>query len=78
MNSLTPGENTVLGMVSGTEVLLVVQPMIYWKNAAQQARSFFRNVNLLAAHCALSHSHLRLPSPLFRRAHVVQLARCLA
>ena len=36
MNKLTPAENTLLGVVAGTEVLLVVQPMIFWKNAAQQ------------------------------------------
>jgi len=40
MNSLSPVENTLLGVVSGTEVLLVVQPMIFWKNAAQQGLAF--------------------------------------
>jgi hypothetical protein len=40
MNKLTPAENTLLGVVAGTEVLLVVQPMIFWKNAAQQGLAF--------------------------------------
>ena len=43
MNSLTPVENTLLGVVSGTEVLLIVQPMIFWKNAAQQGLGFTLN-----------------------------------
>lgn len=43
MNRLTPSENTALGMVAGTEVLLVVQPMIFWKNLAQQGLEFTAN-----------------------------------
>jgi len=43
MNSLTQVENTLLGMVSGTEVLLIVQPMIFWKNAVQQGLAFTAN-----------------------------------
>jgi hypothetical protein len=40
MNTLSPGENAVLGTVVGMQVLVVVQPMLFWKNAVQQRLPF--------------------------------------
>eukprot|EP00941_MAST-03F_sp_MAST-3F-sp1_P000214 g214.t1 len=47
MNALSPFENALVGAVSGAEVLLFVQPMVYWKNATQQGLPYTLNPRIL-------------------------------
>ena len=62
MNQLSSGENTLLGVVAGTEVLLIVQPLLFWKNSVQQGLSVSFNPRVVYRGLGVSASSQALVS----------------
>lgn len=55
---LTPTENTVVGISSGTIEVMLLQPILYWKNASQQGLPFTLKPSYLYRGLAMSVTNM--------------------